>query len=253
MSKHKNINIIDDNNPIPTKNITRNNRTNIPQVHRSIIWNEYVGIQVGQTKCLCCDEYLISQLQFHIGHIIPRSLGGTMCRENLRPICSQCNLSMGNENMLNFMKRLNYDTKRILEKPIPVLEPVQAPEPIVIVEKKIKIKCAMRNNQWGKHVNVFDTICHTKKIISPWGHWSDTNKLFEEGKFNNMRFSNIFINNLEINDHVLMLDREYAYALILKITSVPIAEKCSEILILRKMKCNHKPIIQNCKREKYGI
>ncbi len=104
----------------------------------------------------------------------------------------------------------------------------------------------MRNNQWGKHINVFDTIITTKKIISPWGHWKDTNKLFEEGKFNNMKFSNIFINNLETDDYILMFDRKYKYTLVLKITSEPIAEKVNEIIILRNNKCNHKPIIQNC-------
>jgi hypothetical protein len=88
----QNINIINNDT---ADVIARNRRTNIPQVHRSVIWNEYVGVRVGQTECLCCNEHLISQLHFHIGHIIPRSIGGNMSKENLRPICSQCNLSMG--------------------------------------------------------------------------------------------------------------------------------------------------------------
>jgi 5-methylcytosine-specific restriction endonuclease McrA len=32
---------------------------------------------------------------FHCGHIIPKSKGGRKILENLRPICSSCNVRMG--------------------------------------------------------------------------------------------------------------------------------------------------------------
>ena len=59
----------------------------------------------------------INMLNFHMGHIIAKSKGETMIVENMRPVCSQCNLSMHNENMIDFMKRLEYDMKRIILKP----------------------------------------------------------------------------------------------------------------------------------------
>jgi hypothetical protein len=54
----------------------------------------------------------------HKGHVLPESKGGTLDVENLRPICSSCNSSMGsllakankpalqaNENMFEFMRK----------------------------------------------------------------------------------------------------------------------------------------------------
>ena len=68
-----------------------------------------------------------------------------------------------------------------------------------------------------------------KKIVSPYGHWKETNKLFDEGKFNNEKFAKIFINDININDYILMFDTNYDYALVLKITSKPIAERMNDI------------------------
>jgi len=213
------------------KELHNKKKINIPKIKKQEIWENYIGISIGETKCMCCSLNNINAFNFHNGHIIAKSKGGDMSKENLRPICSQCNLSMGNENMIDFMKRLKYDTSKLKIKE----------------KNKILIKCKIRNNQWGKTENVFETIKYTKKIISPWGHWKNTNKLFEEGKFNNEKFSNIFINDLKINDYICMFDRKYDYALVLKVTSNPIAEKLKEIIILRNNKCHHKPMINDCK------
>ena len=118
---------------------------------------------------------------------------------------------------------------------------------LIRILNSVKIKCIMRNNQWGKHQKLFDTIRFTQKIVAPWGHWKDTNKLFEEGKFNNEKYSNIFINDLKINDLVCMFDRQYKYALILKIKSDPITEKVKDIIIIRNNKCSHRPLTHKCK------
>ena len=42
-------------------------------------------------------------MNFCAGHIIPESCGGFATIDNLRPICSQCNSSMGNTNMRKFI------------------------------------------------------------------------------------------------------------------------------------------------------
>ena len=42
-----------------------------------------------------------------MGHIIALSNGGTNDKTNLRPICEQCNLTMGKKNMDEFKKTLN--------------------------------------------------------------------------------------------------------------------------------------------------
>ena len=218
-------------------------KTNVPKIHKKLIWETYIGIDKGREKCLCCNMNNIDPFDFHMGHIIPKSKGGSMCKENLRPICSQCNHSMNNENMIDFMKRLNYDIERLKYDS----EQNQDPKLVQNQDSKLTIKCIMRNNQWDRHKNVFDTIIYTKKIVSPWGHWKETNKLFNEGKFNNEKFSHIFINDININDYILMFHKTYDYALVLKITSESIAERLNNIIILRENKCNHTPLVKDCK------
>ena len=44
---------------------------------------------------------------FEAGHIIAERCGGPTNIENLRPICSLCNRSMGLKNMIDFMKILS--------------------------------------------------------------------------------------------------------------------------------------------------
>jgi 5-methylcytosine-specific restriction endonuclease McrA len=74
----------------------------------------------GLTKCLCCNYQEIRQIEFYCGplrgeerlesgafsdcHVILEKNGGKTNLDNLRPICTQCNLSMGIMNMLEFKK-----------------------------------------------------------------------------------------------------------------------------------------------------
>ncbi len=80
-------------------------KTKISIALKRKVWHKWIGIHIGQTKCLCCKMTDIEQFNFSCGHIIPESKGGTLDVENLRPICSSCNSSMGNENMFEFMRR----------------------------------------------------------------------------------------------------------------------------------------------------
>jgi len=215
------------------KNININK---LPKIKKQEIWSTYIGLDIGKTKCLCCNLNDITQFEFHSAHIIPKSKGGDNNIENLRPICSLCNLSMSNKNLIDFMIECGYSFDYI-KLPKPKQE-----------EKKVIIKCKMRNNQYGKHNNVFDTIIYTKKLICPWGHWKDSNELFNEGKFRDEKFSNIFINYLSCEDLVCIFDRKYDYGLIVKIISEPITEKLKEIIIVRNNKCYHKPMLSNCNK-----
>jgi len=70
------------------------------------VWNEYIGQEYGIYKCLCCLKTNISQQSFECGHILAESSGGTSTIENLRPICSLCNLSMNTTNMFKFQMTL---------------------------------------------------------------------------------------------------------------------------------------------------
>ena len=66
----------------------------IPKALREQVWLHYIGKQY-ETKCpivWCTNK--INVHNFHVGHNIPESKGGTLDIKNLRPICSSCNLSM---------------------------------------------------------------------------------------------------------------------------------------------------------------
>jgi hypothetical protein len=70
------------------------------------VWNKYIGEDIGKYKCLCCNITDITQLKFHVGHIIAEANGGTLHIDNLKPICECCNKSMRTKNMDEFKKQL---------------------------------------------------------------------------------------------------------------------------------------------------
>lgn len=90
-------------------------KTSVPKIKKQEIWNLYIGEDIGKTKCMCCSINFITSFNFHCGHVVAKSKGGTLDVANLRAICSTCNLSMGNKDMISFMKDLSYDTSRILQ------------------------------------------------------------------------------------------------------------------------------------------
>ncbi len=69
----------------------------IPKALKEQVWIQNFG-KVFQHKCYikwCSNK--INVFDFHVGHNIPESKGGTLCLENLKPICARCNHSMGSQ------------------------------------------------------------------------------------------------------------------------------------------------------------
>ena len=77
----------------------------IPKSLKKLTWDKWIGKDVGTAKCLCCNHQEIRQIEFHCGHVIAERNGGHTVVENLRPVCAQCNLSMGTMNMSDFRKK----------------------------------------------------------------------------------------------------------------------------------------------------
>ena len=75
----------------------------IPKNIKSMVWNKYIGREKGIGKCYVCKGELDAK-HFEAGHIIARANGGENSVENLRPICSLCNKSIGSKNMDKFKK-----------------------------------------------------------------------------------------------------------------------------------------------------
>ena len=69
----------------------------IPKRVRELVWTTHNGEQFMH-KCYVtwCDNN-INVFNFQVGHDIPESKGGTLHIDNLKPICGNCNLSMGNK------------------------------------------------------------------------------------------------------------------------------------------------------------
>ena len=78
-------------------------KQSIPKQVRMIVWNNYIGEDIIKHKCLCCKKVTISNTNFEVGHVLSEKHGGTLEITNLRPICGACNLSMGAENMIDFV------------------------------------------------------------------------------------------------------------------------------------------------------
>jgi 5-methylcytosine-specific restriction endonuclease McrA len=74
----------------------------IPKTLRMDVWNHYIGENIGKTKCLCCRNKDIAQMNFHCGHVTSVADGGKTTLDNLRPICSTCNLSMNKKHFEGF-------------------------------------------------------------------------------------------------------------------------------------------------------
>lgn len=94
----------------PTKKLLPNTtgsnngkKQRIPSALKKLVWNKHIGGHVGEAKCMCCKVTIISQMSFHCGHVISENMGGKLELPNLRPICQNCNSSMGTRNMDEFI------------------------------------------------------------------------------------------------------------------------------------------------------
>ena len=95
----------------------RNYKEAIPKRIREFVWTTYNG-EIYSSKCYIswCDNQ-INVFNYQVVHDIPASKGGTLDIDNLKPICSNCNLSMGNKytiqewsNLINEKKKQNMNT-----------------------------------------------------------------------------------------------------------------------------------------------
>ena len=79
----------------PRSETPKKRKAKIPTAIQEAIWVQKMG-RVFEGKCLTtwCPN-IITVFDFHAGHNIPESKGGTIDPENLYPICARCNLSMG--------------------------------------------------------------------------------------------------------------------------------------------------------------
>lgn len=83
--------------PPPPPKAGKKKKKPIPAALREQVWLKQMG-RVFEGKCptTWCQNN-ITVFDFQSGHNIPESKGGSTKLDNLIPLCSRCNLSMGNE------------------------------------------------------------------------------------------------------------------------------------------------------------
>lgn len=86
-------------------------RRRLPQKLRELVWTRYNGEEQFLCSCFCCGDTKITPFSFEAGHVVAHSLGGKDELSNLRPICTQCNGSCGNEHMFSFARRLGFESR----------------------------------------------------------------------------------------------------------------------------------------------
>ena len=85
-------------------------RKSIPKAVKDKVWDTYIGIRYGVGPCHCC-QGIIDSKNFDCGHILAAANGGENIVENLRPLCSTCNKSMGKQNLEEF-KQIYFGKKK---------------------------------------------------------------------------------------------------------------------------------------------
>lgn len=99
---------------IPKEDKKKRKKKPIPAAIREACWQKRCG-RVFEHKCLTpwCPN-IITVFDFQAGHDIPESKGGPTTVENLYPICSRCNQSMGD--------RFTFQEWSALQVPQPPME-----------------------------------------------------------------------------------------------------------------------------------
>jgi len=72
-------------------------KAKIPKALREQVWLKHMG-KAYEAKCTTtwCQNRM-SVFDFQVGHCVPESKGGATAVDNLVPLCSRCNLSMGSQ------------------------------------------------------------------------------------------------------------------------------------------------------------
>jgi len=73
----------------------------IPKALREQVWITYAGKRFEKKCWIPWCKNAMNVFDFHVGHNIPESKGGTLEIGNLRPICSRCNLSMSDTHTIS--------------------------------------------------------------------------------------------------------------------------------------------------------
>ena len=87
-------------------------KKHIPKALREQCWIQNFGEKFKHECFIGWCINTINVFDFHVGHNIPESKGGKLCLENLKPICSRCNQSMGSQYTITEWLKLDRNTNQ---------------------------------------------------------------------------------------------------------------------------------------------
>lgn len=97
-----------------TSSIKTTLRKTIPKSLKRQVWETYIGHNYSGICTTGCGK-IIDVFDFECGHILSVKNGGENCIENLKPICSLCNKSMGTQDLNEFaLKYYKHDHMEII-------------------------------------------------------------------------------------------------------------------------------------------
>ena len=86
-------------------------REKVPKAIREQVWLDNFGKKFEHTSYIPWCKNTINVFDFHVGHDIPESKGGTLDIYNLKPICARCNLSMSDKYTIKEWSKLTKEKK----------------------------------------------------------------------------------------------------------------------------------------------
>jgi hypothetical protein len=89
-------------------------RTNLTSAIRTACWRQNCGKRF-EVECFVGCGAKITPFAYECGHIEAVAKGGSNIIDNLKPICSTCNKSMGSTNMIEYIKRCGFEPEWIKE------------------------------------------------------------------------------------------------------------------------------------------
>ena len=92
-------------------------RNPIPKAIREQVWETYIGRTKRVGKCYCCEWRPITESDFEVAHNKAVAKGGKDHVSNLRPICKQCNRSIGTKTIESYKKKYHRKPTRTKKKP----------------------------------------------------------------------------------------------------------------------------------------
>ena len=91
--------------------MARLKKSKIPIALREAVWIAYNGRKFESKCSVAWCPTLITPFSYEVGHNVPESKGGTLNIDNLRPICTKCNRSMGNRYTIGEFSAMSHEVQ----------------------------------------------------------------------------------------------------------------------------------------------